>query len=115
MDGPLTYRPNACRPRNSRIDGAALPLLRRKSNLSRTRVRQEHDIPEEVIAHVHNLRMIGSIGSKVSMTVFDPVLEEREAHRRSILALLPKFARERCIVFLDPDGGLEAPKDKDAS
>lgn len=68
---------------------------------------REHDIPEEVIAHFRNLRTIGSIGSKVRVTVFDPVFKDRAAHQQAILALLPAFGQERCIIFLDPDTGLE--------
>jgi hypothetical protein len=68
---------------------------------------QEYDIPEEVIAHFRNLRTIGSLGSKVRVTVFDPVFQDRAAHQQAILALLPAFGQERCIVFLDPDTGLE--------
>jgi hypothetical protein len=68
---------------------------------------QQHDIPEEVIAHFRNLRTIGSVGSKVRVTVFDLVFQDRDAHLQSVLALLPAFAQERCILFLDPDTGLE--------
>jgi hypothetical protein len=66
-----------------------------------------HDIPVEVIAHFRNLRTIGSLGSKVRVTVYDPVIQDRGAYLQAILALLPAFAQERCIVFLDPDTGLE--------
>ena len=68
---------------------------------------QEQDIPGEVIAHFRNLRTIGSVGSKVRVTVFDPLLQDRNAHLQAVLALLPAFRQERCIVFLDPDTGLE--------
>ena len=68
---------------------------------------QEHNIPDEVVAHFRNLRTIGSIGSKVRVTVFDPLFQDRVAHLGAVLALLPAFAQERCIVFLDPDTGLE--------
>lgn len=68
---------------------------------------QEYDIPEEVIAHFRNLRIIGSITSKVRVTVFDPLFRDRAAHLEAILALLPAFRQEQCIVFLDPDTGLE--------
>ena len=68
---------------------------------------QTHNIPEEVIAHFRNLRTIGSISSKIRVTVFDPVFKDRPTHLQAVLALLPAFGRERCIVFLDPDTGLE--------
>jgi hypothetical protein len=68
---------------------------------------QHQDIPEEVIAHFRNLRTIGNLGSKVRVTVFDPPFRDRAAHLQAVLALLPAFVQERCIVFLDPDTGLE--------
>ncbi|MEW5881400.1 MAG: hypothetical protein AB1761_13265 [Pseudomonadota bacterium] len=68
---------------------------------------QRHDIPGEVIAHFRNLRAISDISSKVRVTVFDPIFEDRPTHTNAVLALLRAFARERCIVFLDPDTGLE--------
>jgi len=67
----------------------------------------EYDIPEEVIAHFRNLRHIGGIGSKVRATVFDPVFQDRAVYQQAVLELLSAFAQERCIVFLDPDTGLE--------
>ena len=67
---------------------------------------QAHNIPEEVIAHFRNVRTIGSISSEIRVTVFDPVFEDRPTHLQAVLALLPAFGRERCIVFLDPDTGL---------
>jgi hypothetical protein len=69
---------------------------------------QAQDIPEEVIAHFRNLRTIGSIGSEIRVTVFDPAFEDRATHLQAVLALLRAFAQERCIVFLDPDTGLES-------
>ena len=68
---------------------------------------QDHEIPEEVIAHFRNLRMEGSLASKVPVTVFDPIIQDRISRQQAVLSLLPAFAAERCIVFLDPDTGLE--------
>ncbi len=67
----------------------------------------DFEIPKEVLAHFRNLRTVGGIGSNVRITVFDPVFEDRAIHDQAVLALLPAFAQERCIVFLDPDTGLE--------
>src|SRR5579884_1719309 len=52
----------------------------------------EHDIPGEVVSHFRNMRNIGSIGSKVRVTVFDPVFRDRNAHR-NCLAPTPVSAR----------------------
>ena len=71
---------------------------------------EDRDVPPEVIAHFRNLRKIGSISSKTQVTVFDPMFQERASHLKAVLAFLSVFRQERCIVFLDPDTGLEPPK-----
>lgn len=68
---------------------------------------QAQDLPEEVIAHFRNLRNIGTMDSEVRVTIFDPVFKDRSTYLQAVLTLLPTFAEERCIVFLDPDTGLE--------
>jgi len=68
---------------------------------------QPHDLPADVISHFRDLRTIGGISSEVRVTVFDPTFDDRDTYVEAVLALLPAFARERCIVFLDPDTGLE--------
>lgn len=70
---------------------------------------KECPIPDQVLTHFRNIRNIGSIGSRVRVTVFDPPFKDRAAHEKAVLALLPAFAGERCVIFLDPDTGL-APK-----
>jgi hypothetical protein len=68
---------------------------------------QQVAIPEEVIAHFRNVRAVGSIDSHIRVAVFDPVFQNRQAYLQAMLALLPAYAGERCVVFLDPDTGLE--------
>jgi len=68
---------------------------------------EAHDLPAEVVAHFRDLRTIGDISPTVRVTVYDPVFEDRDTYLQSVLALLQAFAQERCIVFLDPDTGLE--------
>lgn len=65
------------------------------------------DLPPEVIRHFRDLRTIGSMGPRPGVTVFDSVFEDRATYLQSVLAFLKSFAREQCIVFLDPDTGLE--------
>jgi len=68
---------------------------------------QEHNLPREVIAHFRNVRMIGSLHTRARVTVFDPVFQDRDVYQQAVLGLLRTFHEERCIVFLDPDIGLE--------
>lgn len=41
------------------------------------------------------------------MTVFDALFQKRDTYLQTVLAFLSSFRQERCIVFLDPDTGLE--------
>jgi len=68
---------------------------------------QQLAIPEEVIAHSRNVRSVGSIDSHIRVAVFDAVFQNRKTYLQAVLALLPTYAGERCVVFLDPDTGLE--------
>jgi hypothetical protein len=68
---------------------------------------QQVTIPEEVIAHFRNVRAVGSIDSHIRVAVFDPVFQNRQTYLQAVLALLPSYTGERCVVFLDPDTGLE--------
>jgi hypothetical protein len=68
---------------------------------------QQMTIPEEVMAHFRNVRAVGSIDSHIRVAVFDPVFQNRQTYLQAVLALLPAYAGERCVVFLDPDTGLE--------
>ena len=67
----------------------------------------DFDIPQEVIAHFRDLRTIESINSKIVVMVFDTLLENRDRYLEAVIAFLSRFKRERCVVFLDPDTGLE--------
>jgi len=60
--------------------------------------------------HFRNLRMITGLSSKIRVTVFDPVFQERGTYLQAVLKVLLSFSTERCIVFLDPDTGLEPRK-----
>jgi hypothetical protein len=70
---------------------------------------QNQDIPQEVIAHFRDLRKIGGLSTKVRVTVFDPPFNEKQRPRHCSMAcaFVSAFSEERCVVFLDPDVGLE--------
>ena len=68
---------------------------------------QERDLQEDVVAHFRNLRTIEKISSKVQVTVFDFLFQDRKNYEDEVFALLAW--KERCIVFLDPDTGLQPP------
>jgi hypothetical protein len=66
-----------------------------------------YDIPDAVLAHFRNIRNAASIHSRVRTTVFDIPFEKRTDYHDSVTNLLSTFAEEKCLVFLDPDTGLE--------
>jgi hypothetical protein len=71
---------------------------------------EEHDIPEEVIAHFRDLRTISSIESRVRITVFDSVFRRGHSYLERALSLIQAYSQERCIIILDPDTGLESKR-----
>jgi hypothetical protein len=68
---------------------------------------QATELPAQVIAHFRDLRMIGGLRTEVPITVFDPPFQNRQRHLASVLSLITAFDDERCIIFLDPDTGLQ--------
>jgi hypothetical protein len=68
---------------------------------------QEYDIPQEVLGHFRNLRTIGNINSKICVNVFYDLFEHRGSYLKAVKDFLSLFLKERCVVFLDPDNGLE--------
>jgi len=70
---------------------------------------REDDIPEEVMAHFRDLSKIECVSEKVRVGVFDPPFKkkQRDSYLEAACAFLSEFSRECCIVFLDPDTGLE--------
>jgi len=71
---------------------------------------KEHEIPLEVLAHFRNLRKIGNINSKFNVNIFYDLFEHREIYLKALKNFLSEFGEERCVVFLDPDTGLEPLK-----
>jgi hypothetical protein len=67
----------------------------------------EFNISPEVIAHLRNLMTIESIDSEIKITVFNKLFTDRERYLEAVKGFLLEFQKERCVVFLDPDTGLE--------
>jgi hypothetical protein len=68
---------------------------------------EEHDIPQEVIAHFRDFRTVEGINSKIQVTVFDELFKDRNSYLKAVKDFLSKFWKETCVVFLDPDTGLQ--------
>ena len=67
---------------------------------------EEHDIPHEVLAHFRELKTITNMNSRIGVTVFDKLFVDRDSYLKAVIEFLSRF-KQRCVVFLDPDTGLE--------
>lgn len=68
---------------------------------------QPHDVPPEVLTHFRNIRNATGVPASVRLTVFDTLFEDRERYHNSVVQFVATFAQEKCLVFFDPDTGLE--------
>lgn len=68
---------------------------------------EHHLIPDEVLSQFRDIRGITGLSRKPLISVFDAPLHDRRVYLRSAIDYITSFGRERRIVFLDPDTGLE--------
>ncbi|MFN3716710.1 MAG: hypothetical protein ACK4R8_08315 [Thiobacillus sp.] len=68
---------------------------------------EHHLIPDEVLSQFRDIRGITGLSRKPQISVFDVPLHDRRVYLRSAIDYITSFGRERRIVFLDPDTGLE--------
>lgn len=66
-----------------------------------------HDVPSEVLSHFRDIRKVVALTSRPRITVFDSAFEGRDSYLHAVKNLIASFADEHCVVFLDPDTGLE--------
>jgi len=71
---------------------------------------QEVSIPSEVRKHFRNLQNVHRISSKIQVKVFDRLFDDRDAYLKDALRFISSFQSTKCVVFLDPDTGLEPTK-----
>lgn len=75
---------------------------------------QDKEIPEEVISHFRDIHKIRDIKFKVPVEVFDLIFEYKKEEVKyrhdyflSAIEWLRGYRKEKSIVFLDPDTGLQ--------
>ena len=70
---------------------------------------EQHAMPEEVISHFRNIGKISGLTTHPKITIFDAAFEQRDrdSYFAAAKKLIDSFNQERCVVFLDPDTGLE--------
>jgi hypothetical protein len=68
---------------------------------------EPHQIPPEVLSHFRDLRNITGLSRQPQISVFDSAFRDRGDYLRAALSCVASFSKERCVVFLDSDTGLE--------
>ena len=65
------------------------------------------EVRPEVTAHFRDIRSIEGIHSRVRVTVFEVQFTDRRAYLDAAIELVQSCSSTRCIIFLDPDTGLQ--------
>ncbi len=68
---------------------------------------KSYPIPPEVRFHFRNIHRIKELDGIVKVDVLGVVLDDRENYLIETIRFISGFPSETCIVFLDPDTGLE--------
>lgn len=80
----------------------------RPSSYGKIRIdNKEINIPAEVLSFFRNISNIKKINSKIKVEVFDRKFENRIEYEKAAIKFISDYSNSRCIVFLDPDTGLE--------
>lgn len=75
---------------------------------------ESHQIPREVLFHFRDIRNIVGLSRHPRISVLDCKLGDRANYLCAALNYVASFSHERCLVFLDPDTGLEPGRGGDA-
>lgn len=69
---------------------------------------REYEIPSEIYEHFRDIRNITKLTSQPEIIVFDEEFKDRSTYLNAIKTLIRQNTnKQRCIVFIDPDTGLE--------
>ena len=69
----------------------------------------DNNIPNAVLKHFRRMQNIRKLNSKIRVSIFDETFENRHEYHDDVITYLSKFKNFKCIVFLDPDTGLQPP------
>lgn len=67
----------------------------------------EHEIPDEVLAHFRNINNIQAISGHIKVSVFNSPFDDRAEYASKVSSYIKGHNSFPVIVFLDPDTGLE--------
>ena len=74
--------------------------------------REPYRIPNPVIEHFRNIRNIRALKAKPRVKVITTVFVDRALYTQRVLRSIRAAGNDRCLVFLDPDTGLEPDNGK---
>ena len=69
----------------------------------------DNNIPNAVLKHFRRMQNIRKLNSKIRVSIFDETFQNRQEYHDNVITYLSKFKNFKCIVFLDPDTGLQPP------
>lgn len=73
---------------------------------------KEYPLPEPVIDHFRSVRKIVNLPGDPVIQVLDSAFEDRNAYLQEVLSSIGACLDANCLLFLDPDTGLEPPRSK---
>ena len=71
-----------------------------------------YPLPDGVTDHFRDIRNIEELSSSVAISVFDELFEDRQKYHDKVVQYLSQYKDIKCIVFLDPDTGLQPPRSR---
>lgn len=73
---------------------------------------ENYSIPSEVINHFRKIHNITGLKTDIEICIYDEVFENRKEYYNNVINYLGNYKDYKCIVFLDPDTGLQPPKSR---
>jgi len=73
-----------------------------------------HKLPDAVINHFRRIQNIRELKTDIEICIFDEPFENRQEYHNKVVKHLANQMNKKCIVFVDPDTGLQPPKSKAA-
>ena len=68
---------------------------------------QELGLPSAVLSHFRDIRQIKNLGGRAQIQVLTDLFSDRKSYMKKVISFISQYKNEKCIVFLDPDTGLE--------
>jgi len=74
---------------------------------------QRYQMPSEILPFFRAFKNISRLSQLPCISIFPEIFENRVSYHQAAIEFIEGFAAERCVVFLDPDTGLEPKRGPD--